>query len=269
MDFLVLSFLSVFLIVITLIALAYTVNIFFASALYRGRISDNFDGKRFYNIGWKAGETLRLTQTEEEFLGKKHKNGFLTFYKWILNQKISFWKQRHITPSIPPDIHTGDTVRITYVGHATVLIQIAGLNILTDPVWSTRASPVEWIGPRRYTEPGIAFEHLPKIDIVLLSHNHYDHMDVATLRKLSEKYNPRIYTGLGNKSYLAKRKIHNVIEMDWWHEAQNENTDIKITFLPSQHFSARGITDRNRTLWGGFALEIQGKSLYFAGDTGM
>lgn len=143
------------------------------------------------------------------------------------------------------------------------------MNILTDPVWRKRASPVEWIGPKRHTEPGIAWKHLPKIDIVILSHNHFDHMDVETLRKLYRRDNPTIYTGLGNKSYLAKRKIHTVVEMDWWDSIVTETSGIKITFLPSQHFSARGITDRNRTLWGGFAVEIADKTIYFAGDTGI
>lgn len=123
MDFLVIGIVAIALGALGLIILAYTINIFYASSVYRGPISDHFDGKRFYNVGWKAGETFRLTQTEEEFLGKKHKNGFLTFYKWILNQKISFWENRDITPDTPPDRHDSDTVRVSYVGHATVLIQ--------------------------------------------------------------------------------------------------------------------------------------------------
>lgn len=107
-------------------------------------MSDHFDGQKFYNIRWNAGETFRMTETEEEFFGKKHKNGLLSFCKWILNQKISLWKDRPITPVKPEKKHDGATTQVTYIGHATVLIQTHGINLLTDPVWSKRASPVQW-----------------------------------------------------------------------------------------------------------------------------
>ncbi len=106
------------------------------------------------------------------------------------------------------------------MGHATYLIQAHGLNILTDPVWNNRSSPWSWIGPKRYQDPGIKLEDLPKIDVILLSHNHYDHMEVPTLKKLEERDRPTIYTGLGNKDYLKKREIHNVVDMDWWDEEE-------------------------------------------------
>jgi hypothetical protein len=115
-----------------------------ASRIHKGKITDHFDGKKFYNISWNAGETFRMTETEEEFFGKKHKNGFLSFYKWILNQRISLWKDRPITPIKPTIRHDGMSTRVTYIGHATVLIQTHGINLLTDPVWSKRASPVQW-----------------------------------------------------------------------------------------------------------------------------
>lgn len=114
------------------------------SKRHRGGVSDHFDGKKFYNISWNAGETFRMTETEEEFFGKKHKNGLLSFCKWILNQKISLWKNRKITPVKPAIRHDGTTTRVTYIGHATVLIQTHGINLLTDPIWSKRASPVQW-----------------------------------------------------------------------------------------------------------------------------
>ncbi len=236
------------------------------SKRHRGGVSDHFDGKKFYNISWNAGETFRMTETEEEFFGKKHKNGLLSFCKWILNQKISLWKNRKITPVKPAIRHDGTTTRVTYIGHATVLIQTHGINLLTDPVWSKRASPVQWAWPRRYTEPGVTLEDLPPIDAVLLSHNHYDHMDLMALRVLSAKHHMPIYTGLGNQKYLNDRGIENVIEMDWWDTELLG--DCKISFVPSQHFSARGITDRNRTLWGGFAWQIGDANGYFAWDTG-
>ncbi|MBC7503763.1 MBL fold metallo-hydrolase [Candidatus Gracilibacteria bacterium] len=237
-----------------------------ASKRHRGDVSDHFDGRQFFNISWRTGETFRLTETEEEFFGGKRKNGFLSFYKWILNQKISLWKKREITPVSPVARHKSKTTQVTYIGHATVLIQTQGINMLTDPVWSKRASPVQWAGPKRYTDPGVTLDDLPPLDAVLLSHNHYDHMDLVALRFLSKKHHMPIYTGLGNKEYLKARGINNVIEMDWWD--RELLGDCKITFVPSQHFSARGITDRNRTLWGGFAWQIGEATGYFAGDTG-
>ncbi len=162
--------------------------------------------------------------------------------------------------------HTAATTQVTYIGHATILIQTHGFNLLTDPVWSKRASPVQWAGPKRYTDPGVTLDDLPPLDAVLLSHNHYDHMDLVALRALSAQHHMPIYTGLGNRKYLNDRGIDNVIEMDWW-DAEIFG-DCKVTFVPSQHFSARGISDRNRTLWGGFAWEIGETTGYFAGDTG-
>ena len=140
---------------------------------------------------------------------------------------------------------------ITNIGHATLLIQVDGVNILTDPVWSERASPFSWVGPRRYNEPGVRIEDMPHIDIILLSHNHYDHMDTKSLRYFYERDTPVIYTGLGNEKYLEDRKIKNVIDMDWWEEKTRSigSSEVKITYLPAQHFSARGLTDRNKTLW--------------------
>lgn len=145
-----------------------------------------------------------------------------------------------------PPPSNNDGFQITNIGHATYLIQAYGLNILTDPVWNNRSSPWSWIGPKRYQDPGIKFEDLPKIDIILLSHNHYDHMEVPTLKKLEERDNPVIYTGLGNKEYLKKREIKNVIDMDWWDKEvytgtpkANKDLTVEVTYLPSQHFSAR------------------------------
>mgnify|MGYP000959161956 FL=1 len=150
----------------------------------------------------------------------------------------------------PPE-KNHDGIRITNIGHATLLIQADGVNILTDPVWSERASPFSWIGPRRYTEPGVTLADMPRIDIILLSHNHYDHMDIASLRYFYDRDTPIIYTGLGNEQYLEDRKIKNVIDMDWWEEKTRSigSSEVKITYLPAQHFSARGLTDRNKTLW--------------------
>ena len=156
---------------------------------------------------------------------------------------------------------------VTYVNHDTVLIQTEGLNFLTDPIWSKRASPFYLLGPKRFALPGIAFDDLPPVDIVLVSHNHYDHMDIATLRRLVSKWNPKIIVPIGNKSYLNKRGIQNVVELDWW-EKEEITEQVQVACVPAQHFSARAISDRNRTLWAGFVIETPHGNTYFAGDTG-
>lgn len=155
---------------------------------------------------------------------------------------------------------------VTWVGHATSLIQWEGLNVLTDPIWSDRCSPVSWIGPKRYTKPGIDLDNLPKIDIVVISHNHYDHMDLDTLFELEKRYSPTFFVGLGNKKFLIKSGLTKVVEMDWWDEVLIQGK--RIIFTPTQHFSARGIFDRDETLWGSFAFIGNKTKIYFAGDTG-
>jgi N-acyl-phosphatidylethanolamine-hydrolysing phospholipase D len=154
----------------------------------------------------------------------------------------------------------------TWIGHASVLIQLEGKNILTDPIWSERCSPVSFAGPKRYTNPGIKIENLPKIDLVLISHNHYDHLDLPTLKILNEKFRPKFFVGLKNKPFLEENGIQNIVELDWWDET--ESNELKIIFTPTQHFSARGVFDRNQTLWGSFVVQGKKNSFYFAGDTG-
>src|SRR5207302_1584919 len=118
--------------------------------------------------------------------------------------------------SPPPNRVDGEKLRITFINHATVLIQTGGLNILTDPVWSDRGSPFTWAGPRRHRAPGLRFEDLPPIDVVLLSHNHYDHLDIATLLRLKKEHDPRFIAGLGNRALLQNHGITDAIELDWW-----------------------------------------------------
>jgi L-ascorbate metabolism protein UlaG (beta-lactamase superfamily) len=155
---------------------------------------------------------------------------------------------------------------VTWIGHATTLIQIDGLNILTDPIWSERCSPFSFVGPKRYTPPGISINHLPNIDIVILSHNHYDHTDLPTLKQLEEKFHPMVLTGLGNKKLLLGEGMHNVKEMDWWEKISFGS--VTFTFTPTQHFSGRSLFDRDETLWGSFMVVGKKEKVYFAGDTG-
>jgi L-ascorbate metabolism protein UlaG (beta-lactamase superfamily) len=141
------------------------------------------------------------------------------------------------------------------------------LNILIDPVWSDRVSPLAWYGPKRHRPPGIRFEDLPPIDLVLISHNHYDHMDVRTLRRLVQRFHPRIVTGLGNSALLAKNGIPAAEDMDWW-QSLSIAPGVRLTGVPARHWSARAMNDVDRTLWLGFVLETPSGRIYFAGDTG-
>jgi L-ascorbate metabolism protein UlaG (beta-lactamase superfamily) len=153
---------------------------------------------------------------------------------------------------------------VTWVGHATLLVQLDGVNLLTDPHWSPRASPVTFGGPRRVTPPGLRFEDLPPIHLVLISHDHYDHLDEATVRRLHAEHRPRFVVPLGLKAWFADLGITDVEELDWW-ESRTER-GLVLTCLPAQHFSGRTLWDRNRRLWAGWAV-TGSKRLFFAGDT--
>ncbi len=195
--------------------------------------------------------------------------GFFGMLKWALNRHPGFWHPyRDLPPGPPPPREVGPgQLRVTFINHATVLIQMDGLNILTDPIYSRRAGPVTWAGMERVRPPGIRFEDLPPIQVVLLSHNHYDHMDMPTLVRLEKRDHPRVLTGLGNSRYLSAEGIRNVQEFDWG-QGTSLSDSVRATFVPAQHFSMRKVYDRDTTLWGGFVLEGQGTRVYFAGDTG-
>jgi L-ascorbate metabolism protein UlaG (beta-lactamase superfamily) len=189
--------------------------------------------------------------------------------KWARNRDRGEWqeiKDIEYGPA-PAERIEGDSIVVTFVNHSTFLIQTEGMNILTDPVWSGRASPVSFAGPKRMRPPGIRFEDLPKIDIILLTHNHYDHLDIRTLKRLAELYKPEIYTPLGVGKYLERKGIGNITEMDWWDESELAN-GLKVLCTPAQHFSGRGMFDRDKTLWSGFALMTEKGSIYYSGDTG-
>ncbi len=156
---------------------------------------------------------------------------------------------------------------ITWVGHSTFLLQVNGLNILTDPVWSERCAPVQWAGPRRRVPPGVPFDDLPPIDVVLQSHDHYDHFDDWSVRALARSHPAAQWiTPLGVARRLHSRGVQRVTELDWWQSCQRDA--LQVTCAPAQHFSGRSPFDRNRTLWGGFVLRVGQRTLYFVGDTG-
>jgi L-ascorbate metabolism protein UlaG (beta-lactamase superfamily) len=189
----------------------------------------------------------------------------LAVIKWGITREPGPWSRINAPPGKPPDERVED-LRVTLINHSTVLVQVAGLNLLTDPIWSERCSPVSFAGPRRYRPPGLRFEDLPPIDLVLVSHDHYDHLDTPTLRRLAANHRPRVLTGLGNGPLVRSCGLR-ARELDWWEHVEHDGA--RMHFVPAQHFSGRGLHDRDRTLWGGFVIETRVGSVYFAGDTGL
>lgn len=219
---------------------------------YQGPKSDHFDGQRFFNP-WNP----KLPKTSDVF-------------KWKISSKPKPWskKTKKIPHDIPPHKIEGNSLRVSFVGHSTMLIQTQSLNIITDPIWSKRASPFKWLGPKRFNSPGIAFENLPKVDIILISHNHYDHLDLNTIHKIWLRDRPRIIAPLGNDAVIHSKKSFIPVDALDWHQSISINEAIRIHLEPAQHWSARGILDRNKALWGAFVIETPGGNIYFAGDTG-
>jgi L-ascorbate metabolism protein UlaG (beta-lactamase superfamily) len=217
-------------------------------------VSDHFDGKHFFDPHGAPPKSLGQV------------------FRW----QFGGGRQRHRWPDWAPSPHIdtpparvdGGSVRLSFVGHASWLIQTSGLNILVDPVWSERASPFTWAGPKRHNDPGIAFEALPKIDSVLVSHGHYDHLDVATLSKLSAKFAPRVITPLGNDVAMRAADAAIKAEAFDWHDRVELGNGVAATLVPTRHWSARGMFDRNRALWASFVLETPAGKLYVVCDSG-
>ena len=225
-----------------------------ANAYYSGPISDHFDGERFFNPGGRSPKGLvqvaRLYTVE-------------TWADWPAAVPSP------IPADKPPASVTGARARLSFVGHASWLLQAAGRNILIDPVWAKRASPFSFTGPKRANAPGIAFADLPAIHAVIVTHNHYDHMDLATLARLWRRHRPQIVTPLGNDS-IMKSAIPGLeaTAVDWGdHTALGGG--IVAHAVPTQHWSARGAMDRSHALWASFVLETPAGKVYAVGDSGL
>ena len=183
--------------------------------------------------------------------------------RWLLKRERPKWPKEGL---VTPLSHEEGDIRLTRLHHSTCLIEMGGLTMITDPIWSKVCGPLGLLGPKRLVKLSTDLHELPKIDIIFLSHNHFDHMCLRTLRALQKRYNPLVITGLGNGRYLRRIPFKKVIELDWWQEAHIGS--LKVTYVPSSHFSARGLFDRFKALWGGFVIEREDKKVYFAGDSG-
>jgi L-ascorbate metabolism protein UlaG (beta-lactamase superfamily) len=221
---------------------------------YDGPVSDHFDGTHFFDpdgsppkklsdvLRWQLGSGRRQAQWPE-------------------------WAPSPYADTPPPRVN-GEAVRLSFVGHASWLIQAAGQNILIDPVWSDRVSPFSFAGPKRHNAPGIAFEALPEIDTVLVSHGHYDHLDLATLARLHQKFSPRIVTPLGNDATMRGAEAAIRAEAHDWHDRVELGGGLAVTLVPTRHWSARGLFDRNTSLWASFVLETPAGKIYIVCDSG-
>jgi len=224
------------------------------SRYYHGPISDHFDGERFFDSGGTPPRSRR------------------DLFRWYRSRRATRAKWPRAAPSPyadrPPERVSGAAWRISYVGHASFLIQTAGCNILLDPVWSKRASPFRFIGPKRVNAPGIGFADLPPIDVALVSHGHYDHLDVATLSRLAAVHRPRIVTPLGNDAIMRSHDPAIAAEAYDWEERIDLGSGIAATPVPTRHWTARNLSDRNMALWASFVIEGPGGRIYFVADSG-
>lgn len=196
-------------------------------------------------------------------------NSKLQALKSLVKHKLPKWPKKVRNTSSPVLMGLSDSKNavITFINHASFLVEIGSSKLIIDPIFSTRASPVSWAGPKRVRPPGINFHDLPNVDAVLITHNHYDHLDLPTLHALKDKCNPVIIVPLGDKQWLQKAGFKKVIAMDWW-QSVALNNELDIHFVPAQHGSGRGLFDQNSSLWGGFVIAHKGINIFHAGDSG-
>ena len=212
-------------------------------------LSDHCNGKTFFNPGERA------------------ERGLLDLLRWKLTSRAARWPRWvEVAPSTPPPPAGADETVATWINHSTFLLQTPHGNFLTDPVFSERTSPVDWAGPRRVHAPGVAFNDLPRIDGVLLSHDHYDHCDLPTLRRLAATHQPLVLAPLGHHALLSAAGIPRVVELDWW-QPHPWAPELSITLTPARHWCRRRPGETNHRLWSGFFLRSRAQGIYFAGDS--
>ncbi|MFP5458977.1 MAG: MBL fold metallo-hydrolase [Bacteriovoracia bacterium] len=214
------------------------------------KISDHYDGKKFFNP-W----------------GVNNKKTLWDLAKWNFYGRRATWPKSVPNPELKLLPQPTSGVNITWVNHSTFLIQTPTLTILTDPAWCERTSPVSFAGPKRIRAVGIPWEKLPKVDVVVVSHNHYDHMDIDSLVTLSKRDGALVLVPLGDAGWLREKGVTNIAEKDWWDVTTVAGATF--TFLPAQHWSARWLWDKNESLWGAWGIDVEGVKLYHAGDTGL
>jgi L-ascorbate metabolism protein UlaG (beta-lactamase superfamily) len=220
---------------------------------YSGPVSDHFDGLRFFDPHGSAPKS------------------FTDVVRWQLGKQRVAWPKRHPSPYSdvpPPRLDNPRDWRISYIGHASLLLQVAGLNILLDPVWSERVSPWTFAGPKRVNDPGIAFDALPPIDAVLVTHCHYDHMDVVTLAALAARHRPRFIVPLGNDTIIRSYDADAHVDAYDWCADVPLSRNVTVTLIPTRHWSSRGAFDRNKALWASFVIETPAGRILFVGDSG-
>jgi L-ascorbate metabolism protein UlaG (beta-lactamase superfamily) len=225
------------------------------SRYYFGPVSDHFSGERFFD---PDGVPPRSRRELNRWLVDRYWRG--TKARWPA------WAPSPFADRPPPRVD-GAGCRISYVGHASFLLQTAGLNILLDPVWSPRASPFRHVGPKRVNDPGIAFADLPPIDLVLVTHAHYDHLDVVTLSRLATSHRPLVIAPLGNDAIMRNHAPAIAAKAYDWHDRVAIDRNLAVTLVPTRHWSARNLFDRNMSLWASFVIEAPAARIYFVGDS--
>jgi L-ascorbate metabolism protein UlaG (beta-lactamase superfamily) len=236
--------------IISFFLCVFIIGYWLSAPAYKGPVTDHFDGKKFINPGGVEAK------------------GFKDIFKWMREGRSPREWKEDLTPPVHQKLKESKNgeCTITFINHSTFLIQMDGLHILTDPVWSKYASPFQFTGPKRMKQPGLNINSLVKVDYVLLSHNHYDHLDLKALKQLERLYSPEFITALGVDLFLINKGIRNVKSIDWWQNIQLQQ--INLCGTPAQHFSSRGLFDRNRTLWCGFTLKSKNYNIYYVGDSG-
>ena len=268
------------------IAAVLGIGLAISAPRYKGPVSDHFDGKVFFNPSGQKSKGF--TDAMKWQMSKREKTAWSAVSNFEFGEKpspIIAAKETERDPSVASSLamtSDGSTsnfsdLRVTFIGHSTVLLQFDGWNILTDPVWYERCSPVQWAGPKRIQPAAIRLEDLPPIHLILQSHNHWDHLDIENLKKICQKHRPQVITSLGVSKFLAQHGIENSVDLDWndtflakkGQNTEGASSELTVTCLPAQHFAGRGLFDRDATLWSSFMVSSPTSgNIYFGGDSG-